>query len=42
LRIPGADELPAVRWRLENLKNLKPAKRALYMKRLSEILGVSE
>jgi hypothetical protein len=42
LGVPGAGELPAVRWRLENLKKLEPGKRALYAQRLSEALGISE
>jgi len=42
LKIPGAAQLPAVRWRLENLRKLDPDKRALYTQRLAEILGVAE
>jgi hypothetical protein len=42
LSVPGAHELPAVRWRLENLKKLDPGKRAMYAQRLSEIPGISE
>jgi hypothetical protein len=40
LRVPGAETLPAVRWRLENLARLDAAKRAALLARLSEALGI--
>jgi hypothetical protein len=39
LRAPGAEALPAVRWRLENLARLDATKRAALLARLSEALG---
>ena len=42
LALPGADLLPAVRWRLENLERLNEKKRSMLTGRLSEILGVSD
>lgn len=38
LDIPGVDELPAVRWKLQNLGNLKPAKRDELMEKLKTAL----
>lgn len=42
LELPGADALPAVRWRLENLARLDRMKRAAFLSRLGEVLGVAE
>ena len=42
LDLPGAKDLPAVRWKLENLAKLSVAKRAGLLKGLSEALGVKE
>ncbi len=42
LALLGADLLPAVRWRLENLERLDEKKRSMLTGRLSEILGVSD
>jgi len=39
--LPGAEALPAVRWRLENLARLDATKRAALLARLGEVLGVS-
>lgn len=38
LAVPEAKNLPAVRWRLENLEKLSPQKRADLLKRLSDVL----
>jgi hypothetical protein len=40
LDLPGAPALPAVRWRLENLARLDPAKRAALLAGLSEVLRI--
>jgi len=40
LDLPGAKELPAVRWKLENLAKLSSAKRAQLLSGLSEALGI--
>ncbi len=42
LDLPGAKDLPAVRWKLENVAKLSVAKRARLLKGLSEALGVKE
>lgn len=42
LDVPGADALPAVRWRLENLVRLDPTKRAALLARLGDVLGVPD
>jgi predicted nucleotidyltransferase component of viral defense system len=42
LGLPAAKNLPAVRWKLENLARLKANKRAQLLKGLSEALGVKE
>jgi hypothetical protein len=42
LELPGADSLPAVRWRLENLAKLNATKRAALLSRLGEVLGVAD
>ena len=42
LDLPGAQDLPAVRWKLENLARLSAAKRAQLLKGLSEVLGIKE
>ena len=39
LDVAGAEALPAVRWRLENLARLDATKRATLLARLSEALG---
>ncbi len=41
LELPGADALPAVRWRLENLAKLDAMKRAAFLSRLGDALGVA-
>lgn len=40
--VPGADALPAVRWRLENLTRLDAAKRAKLLGDLSKALGIQD
>lgn len=40
--VPGADALPAVRWRLENLAKLATEKRAKLLADLSAALGIQE
>lgn len=40
LGLPAARELPAVRWKLENLSKLPAGKRADLLKRLNAALGV--
>jgi hypothetical protein len=42
LDLPGANELPAVRWKLENLAKLAPGKRAQLLKGLNEVLGMED
>ena len=42
LGLPGAKDLPAVRWKLENLAKLSADKRARLLKGLSEALGINE
>lgn len=42
LDLPGAKDLPAVRWKLENLAKLGGEKRAQLLKGLNEALGVKE
>jgi predicted nucleotidyltransferase component of viral defense system len=39
LDLPEAKDLPAVRWKLENLAKLSPEKRAQLLQRLAEALG---
>ncbi len=39
LDLPGAEVLPAVRWRLQNLAKLDGMKRAVFLSRLCEVLG---
>lgn len=39
LDIPVAKDLPAVRWKQQNLDRLKPAKRAELVKKLRDVLG---
>lgn len=41
LGVPTAHELPAVRWRMQNLDTLKPEKRAALVRRLEKVLGLS-
>jgi len=40
--VPGADALPAVRWRLENLAKMDTGKRAELLADLSRVLGMQE
>jgi len=42
LDLPGAEALPAVHWRLENLARLDGVKRAAFLSRLGEVLGVGD
>jgi predicted nucleotidyltransferase component of viral defense system len=42
LDLPGARDLPAVRWKLENLAKLSAEKRAQLLKGLNEALGMKE
>ncbi len=42
LALPGADSLPAVRWRLENLAKLGATKRAAFLSKLGEVLGLAD
>jgi len=42
LDLPGAEALPAVRWRLENLAKLDAAKRAALVARLADVLGIGD
>ena len=42
LDLPGAEALPAVRWRLENLARLDATKRAALLTRLGEVLGIHD
>jgi len=42
LDLPGAEALPAVRWRLENLARLDATKRAALLTRLGEVLGIPD
>ena len=42
LDLPGAKDLPAVRWKLENLLKLTADKREQLLKGLNEALGVKE
>ncbi len=39
LGLPGAEDLPAVRWKLQNLAKLTKNKRAALLERLSEVLS---
>jgi hypothetical protein len=40
LDVRGAESLPAVEWRLRNLAAMKESKRAAFLSRLGEVLGV--
>ena len=42
LGVPGAEALPAVRWRLENLAKLEREKRATLLGRLGDVLGIRD
>jgi hypothetical protein len=42
LGLPGAETLPAVRWRLENLAKLTDGKRAKLLRGLGEVLGIRD
>lgn len=39
LKIPGIDQLPAVRWKVQNLGKLKPAKREELLTKLKAALA---
>jgi hypothetical protein len=41
LDLPGVEDLPAVRWRLENLAKLDKTKRDAMIARLSEVLDIA-
>lgn len=38
LNLPGVAELPAVQWKLQNIRRMAPAKRAQALERLREVL----
>ena len=40
LNLPGAEALPAVRWRLKNLARLNATKRAALLARLGDVIGI--
>ncbi len=42
LGVPGAEELPAVRWRLQNLAKMDKEKRAEFIERLKKVLKLEE
>jgi hypothetical protein len=42
LGLPAAKDLPAVRWKLENLSKLPADKRTRLLKGLNEALGIKE
>lgn len=42
LDLPGIKDLPAVRWKLENLAKLGAERRAQFLKGLTEVLGVKD
>jgi predicted nucleotidyltransferase component of viral defense system len=42
LGVPGAEQLPAVLWRQQNLDNLDPKKRASLVAGLKDVLGIDE
>ena len=42
LDLPGAEALPAVRWRLQNLAKLDGMKRAAFLSRLGDVLGLPD
>jgi len=42
LDLPGAEALPAVRWRIENLAKLHESKRSKLLAGLSEVLGIRD
>ena len=42
LDLPGAQNLPAVRWKLENLAKLSDDKRAQLLAGLNAVLGIQE
>ncbi|MGC9969939.1 MAG: nucleotidyl transferase AbiEii/AbiGii toxin family protein [Bryobacteraceae bacterium] len=42
LDLPGAEALPAVRWRLENLAKLDAAKRSALVAGLGDVLGIGD
>jgi hypothetical protein len=39
---PGAEALPAVCWRLQNLAKLDGMKRAAFLSRLGDVLGLPD
>jgi predicted nucleotidyltransferase component of viral defense system len=42
LELPGAKDLPAVRWKLENIRKLDAGRRAQLLKGLNEALGMKD
>jgi len=42
LEVPGAPDLPAVRWRQKNLDTLSAEKRNALVARLKEVLGLQD
>jgi hypothetical protein len=42
LDLPAAKDLPAVRWKLENLAKLSPKKRSELLKKLKAALGIED
>jgi hypothetical protein len=40
LNVPGAETLPAVQWRAQNLAKLSQQKRSTLLTRLNEVLGL--
>ena len=42
LGVPGADELPAVRWRQQNLDSLEAKRRAVLVAGLRHVLGIED
>jgi len=42
LDLPGAEALPAVRWRLENLAKVDEERRTTLLRRLSEVLAIGD
>ncbi len=42
LELPGAEKLPAIRWKLENLAKLEEGRGAALLARLREVLGIGD
>ena len=42
LELPGAEKLPAIRWKLENLAKLEEVRGAALLARLQEVLGIGD